>query len=247
MSDHLLVFFLMAAAMAFIVGLAKGGLGGTLGALATPMMALVMPADQVIGLVLPVLMVADVFAISLHWKKWNSKHILLLLPGAIVGITIGTFVIIDAPTEVLRRILGIIILLFGLYKLVEKRLFQAIVYQSRNWHGAVAGVIAGFSSSLAHIGSPPVSIYLLMQEVTPEIFIGTSALFFGIVNLIKVPYYIYARQFDWPAVWSIAWLLPLVPLGVVAGKWLSQRVNRQQFERIIIATLMILAAMLLLT
>ena len=130
---------------------------------------------------------------------------------------------------------------------MEKRLFQAITYQSRNWHGAVAGIIAGFSSSLAHIGSPPVSIYLLMQEVTPEIFIGTSALFFGIVNWIKVPYYIYARQFDWPAVWGIAWLLPLVPLGVVAGKWLSQRVNRQQFERIIIATLMILAAMLLFT
>ncbi|MGB5844308.1 MAG: TSUP family transporter, partial [Anaerolineales bacterium] len=88
-----LIFYIMVAVIAFMIGLAKGGLGGTLGALATPLLALVMPADQVIGLILPILMLADIFAVSFHWRRWNSKLVLLLIPGAVVGVTIGTFVI----------------------------------------------------------------------------------------------------------------------------------------------------------
>jgi uncharacterized protein len=245
MPDNPLPFYLMTAAVALIVGLSKGGLGGSLGALATPLMALVLPPDQVVGFVLPILMVADVFAIAMHWQRWDRRLILLLLPGGIVGITVGTFFITSAPTELLRLVLGIIVLLFVLYKLVEKPLMKHITYTDRTWHGLVAGTVAGFSSSLAHIGSPPVSIYLLMQQVTPAIFIGTSALYFGILNWIKVPYYFYADQFDFAAILKIIWLLPLIPFGVWLGKWGAQRVNRDQFEWIITGTLAIIAIMLL--
>jgi uncharacterized protein len=116
MTVTLPIFFLMTAVVAFLVGLSKGGLGGTLGALATPLMALVMPADQVIGLVLPILMFADIFAVALHWGNWNRRLVILLIPGAIAGVTIGTFFITNAPTETLRKALGIIILIFTIYK-----------------------------------------------------------------------------------------------------------------------------------
>jgi uncharacterized protein len=245
MHNNPTAFYLMTAAVALIVGLSKGGMGGTLGALATPMMALVLPPNEVIGFVLPILMVADVFAIAMHWRRWDRRLILLLLPGGIVGITVGTFFITNAPTEVLRLVLGIIVLLFVLYKFIEKPLMKRITYTDRNWHGLIAGTLAGFSSSLAHIGSPPVSIYLLMQQVTPAIFIGTSALYFGILNWIKVPYYLYADQFNFAAIVRIVWLLPLIPFGVWIGKWGAGHVNRDQFEWIITATLAIIAVMLL--
>ena len=67
MTISLIFFLLMLALVMFMIGLAKGGLGGNLAALATPMMALVMPVNQVIGLILPILMVADIFAVALHW------------------------------------------------------------------------------------------------------------------------------------------------------------------------------------
>lgn len=228
------VFYVMTAAVAFLIGLSKGGLGGTLGALATPLMALVMPADQVIGLVLPILMFADIFAVALHWGNWNRKLVLLLIPGAIVGVTIGTFFITNAPTEMLRTALGVIILIFTIYKLFEKRIMRDLAYHGRDWHGILAGTVAGFSSALAHTGGPPVSIYLLLQKVTPAVFIATSALFFGILNWIKVPYYFYAGLFDWQQLIRIAWIMPLVPLGVWIGKRLSLRIDRQTFENIIV-------------
>jgi uncharacterized membrane protein YfcA len=228
------IILLVVAAVAFLIGLYKGGLGGPAGALATPLLALVLPIDKVIGLILPILMLADVFAVALHWGRWNRKLVLLLIPGAIVGVTIGTVLLTNAPTETLRTLLGIIVLIFALYKILEKRILRTLEYESRDWHGLVAGTITGFSSALAHTGGPPVSIYLLMQEVTPRVFIATSALFFFLLNWIKVPYYYYADLFDHDLLRQIAWLLPLVPVGVVTGRWMASRFDAATFENIIV-------------
>jgi uncharacterized membrane protein YfcA len=235
----------MTAVVALIIGLSKGGLGGTLGALATPLMALVMPAGQVIGLVLPILMLADVFAVALHWRHWNGRLVWLLIPGSILGVTIGTFFITNAPTRTLQIALGVIILLFAIYRILEQRILGSLKYRAQNWHGLLAGTITGFSSALAHTGGPPVGIYLLMQEVTPRVFIATSAVFFLILNWIKVPYYFYADLFDFQLLWQVAWLLPLVPIGVWLGKWGAGKVNKVTFERIIIGLLVVTAGMLI--
>jgi uncharacterized membrane protein YfcA len=245
MTINLTVFFLMTALVAFMIGLAKGGLGGTLGALATPLMALVMPADQVIGLVLPILMLADVFAVALHWRRWEMKYVWLLLPGAVAGVTIGTLFITNAPTRALQVGLGVIILLFAVYRVFERLILGSLKYQGRDWHGLLAGSVAGFSSALAHTGGPPVSIYLLMQDVTPRLFIATSALFFLILNWIKVPYYFYAGLFDFDRLWAIAWLMPLVPLGVWVGRWAGDRVDKDTFNWVITALLAISAVLLI--
>ena len=239
------IFYTMAAFVALLIGFAKGGLGGTVGGLATPLMALVMPADQVIGLLLPILMIADLFAVSSYWKQWNWRMIILLMPGAILGVTIGTFFITNAPTETLRTTLGIIVLLFALYKMLEARLFRALAYQARDWHGIFAGTVAGFSSALAHTGGPPVSIYLLLRRVPNRTFNATSALFFAILNWIKVPYYFYAGLFDFGRLASLIWLLPLLPLGVWSGKWLADKISRVAFERVIVFLLAVTALLLI--
>jgi len=238
-------FYLMVAIIAFMIGLAKGGLGGTLGALATPLLALVMPADQVIGLILPILMLADIFAVSFHWKRWNTKLVLLLIPGAILGVTIGILFITNAPTEALRTALGVIVLIFAVYKIFEKRIQGSLVYHPKNWHGLLAGTITGISSALAHTGGPPVSIYLLLQDVTPRVFIATSAIFFFLLNWIKVPYYWYAGLFNFHLLLQIVWLLPLVPLGVWVGRWGASKVEKVTFEQIITGLLVIAALLLI--
>jgi uncharacterized membrane protein YfcA len=239
------LFFLMFALVVFMIGLAKGGLGGNLGALATPMMALVMPVNKVIGLILPILMFADIFAVALHWGRWNRRMILLLLPGSVVGVTVATIFITNVPTQILQLGLGIIILVLAFYKLFEGRMLGILKYRKRDWHGVLAGTIAGFTSTLAHTGGPPISIYLLLQDVTPRIFIATSALYFMILNWIKVPYYFYAKLFDFQLLWQVAWLLPLVPLGVLIGKKMGDRINKQIYNRIIIVLLIVNALMLI--
>jgi uncharacterized membrane protein YfcA len=240
MPQDQLTFYLVTAFVAFIIGLSKGGLGGMLGALITPIMALVVPVDEAIGLILPMLMYADVFAVAFHWRHWNAKLVILLLPGSIAGVIIGTLFITNVPTQVLRVGLGIIILLFAAYKLFEGKIVGSIRYKSKNWHGLLAGTIAGFSSTLAHTGGPPISIYLLMQDLTPQVFVATSALFFFILNWLKVPFYGYAQLFDFSRILTMAYIfIPIVPLGVWIGKWAAIRIEKKTFEKVILILLVI--------
>ena len=88
-----------------MVGVAKGGGWASLAALAVPFVGLVLPIDDVIGMMLPVLMLADLLAIGVHWRKWNNRLVLLLIPTAIVGVTIGTFFLTNAPVSLIRTVI----------------------------------------------------------------------------------------------------------------------------------------------
>ena len=99
---------------------------------------------------------------------------------------------------------------------------------------------------MAHIGGPPIAIYLLMQNLTPRTFVATNALFFAIINWLKVPSYAYAGLFDSDQLLRIVWLLPLIPVGVWIGKWASTRINKVAFERLIIGLLVMTSLLLFL-
>ncbi len=239
-------FIVMLAAVIVVIGLAKGGLGGVLAEVATPLLATVMPAQQVIGLLLPILMVGDVFAVWAHWNRWDKKRVLLLIPGAILGVAVGTYLLASISPITLRRGIGLIILLFVVYKLFEARILSAVHYTPRNWHGVLAGGASAVASTLAHTGSPPIVIYLMMQEnMSPRTFVATSALFFALLNWLKVPSYYMAGLFDFHMVWQVAWLLPLLPLSVWLGKTFASRVNKVIFDRVIAAVLAVTAVLLL--
>lgn len=242
---HPVIFYIGVAAIGFMVGMSKGGLGGLAGSLATPLMTLLVGPQDALGLVLPILMIADPFAVAFNWRKWNYRLLILLLPGAIVGVTVGTYLITQSPTKTLQIIIGAIVMIFVAYKLVENKVLEAIQYEGKDWHSLLAGTVTGFSSSLAHIGAPPVSIYLMMRRVSSEVFLGTMVLFFFILNWIKVPYYVAANLFDWALMLKMAIMLPAVPLGVWFGRWLVSKVNQQTFEKIIIAALALAGTIIL--
>lgn len=245
MPNNPTVFLIMLAAVAFLISLSKGGLGGMAGTLSTPLMALVMPVNQVLGLLLPIMLLADVFAIALHWRKWNGRLVWLLIPGAVIGVTIGTYFIANVSTNVLKIGLAIIALLFVAYKVLEKRILGSLKYQERNWHGWLAGTTAGFTSAMAHSGVPPISIYLMLQDVSPSVFIATSVLFYAILNWIKVPFYFFTGLFDFQRLWQISWVFPIVPFGVWIGRWLVTKVSKKIFDNIILVLLVVTALLLI--
>ncbi len=237
MADNPAIYYSVIGLSAFLIGLSKGGLGGMLGALITPLLSLVMPIEQAIGMALPILIVGDLFALAAHWGNWDRRLIWLLLPGAVVGITLGTFVLTNISPTALEQFLAVIIFIFVFYKLFERQIISRLHYQAHRWHGWVAGGTAGFTSTLAHAGGPPVIIYLLLQDVAPAVFVATSVLFFAVTNWIKVPYYYRAGLFDLQALLHILWLAPLVPLGVWIGRRFAQKSNRLVFERLILVLL----------
>lgn len=245
MPDSTVTFYLITGFVIFLIGVSKGGLGGAAGAAATPLMALVMPVEQVLGLMLPLLMMADVFAVASHWRRWDNRLLLLLVPASLIGITLGTALLTTISSDALRQGLAVIVILFVLYKIFERRIQSAVTYQPRAWHGVLTGAVAGFTSTLAHTGGPPVAIYLLMQQVTPRVFVATSAVYFAIINWLKVPYYIYAGVLDLNQLRQVVWLLPLIPISVLVGRWLSTRIDKKTFERVILGLLIISALLLL--
>jgi uncharacterized membrane protein YfcA len=229
----------------FLAGFSKGGFGGALGFFITPMLALVMPLNLVVGIMLPVLIVADIFTLAAYWRKWDIRHIWILLGGALVGVTLATFILVNIPVELLKKLLAIIVLVFVAYRLLENRILVALTYQPRAWHGLLAGGVAGFSSALAHAGGPPITIFLLLQELEATIFVATSALFFALLNWIKVPYYLAAGLINFSFLFELIWLTPLIPVGVWTGKRLAGVISKRRFEQIVIVLLFFSALFLL--
>ena len=228
----------------FLTGVSKGGLGGGIGMLMTPMLSLVMPVNKAVGILLPILMLADVFTLAAYWKKWEIRWIWVLLIGGLSGVTLATYVLVNVPADLVRKGLASIVFIFFLYRIFEKRIIPAQNNQARPWHGLLAGSASGFSSALAHAGGPPITIYLLLQRLEPSKFIATSALFLALLNWIKVPYYFFGGLFDFPLQLRLVYLLPLVPLGVWTGRQLVKQVDKLLFERIIIALLIISVVLL---
>ena len=241
------LFYLATGAALLLIGLSKGGVGGMLGPLITAVMAMVLPADQAIGLLLPLLIAGDIFAIAAHWRRWSGVHARRLIPASVVGVIVAVALVADLPPLVLRRGIAVIILLFVIFRWLESRLRGQLQPTIRPWHGHLAGAVAGFSSSLAHVGGPPISIYLLVSELPPPVYAATSALFFAVLNLIKLPFYGLAGLLTPDLLWRAAPLLPLLPIGVWLGKAFAHRVPRMIFDRLIVGLLLMSAASLLLT
>ena len=231
---------------AFLTGLSKGGLGGALGALVTPLLALAMPAPVAVGLALPLLISGDIFALYAHWNGWDKHIILAVLPSSIVGILIGTLVLTNVSPALLEHGLGIVALLYTVYKLWERRSSKPTSIEPRAWQAHAVGSATAIASALANAGGPIFTIYLLMLRVTPAIFVGTSVLYFALVNALKLPIYVGAHILTPDSIIAVAWAIPLVPFGVWTGVILDRYIDMHTFENIILVLLALTGGLLLL-
>jgi uncharacterized membrane protein YfcA len=223
------------AFLGLMIGFAKGGFGG-LGALLTPILALVLPVASAVGVLLPMLMVGDVFAVYMYWKEWDFDLVRRMLPAGIVGALAGTFLLSSVSPDGLRIILGIFVLISVAYKFLSDRI-QAIRYEPRPWHAPAAGLLSGVASGMFNSGGPPFSSYLLLQKLQARPFIATSALFFALLNLIKVPGFLYTGILNIPLLLSLWWVFPFIPIGIWVARITLTRLSPSAFEWIIVVLL----------
>ena len=233
---------LVTAIAAFLIGFSKAGVGGTLSPFVTVLVALSLPADDAIGLLLPMLIVADWFTITAHWRQWVTPIVLRLLAASVVGIALGSTVLGSISEPALRNLIAIAMLDFAAYYLITKTQVAAHLSMTRAWP---AGLIAGVSSALAHLGGPPILAYLLTTDLPPRKFVATSAALFTVTNMLKVPAYFLAGLFDGDLIASNWYAWFAIPFGVMAGRALVGRLDRNLFDRIT-TTLLVAGAILLL-
>ncbi len=203
-----------------------------------------MPVSQAVGTTLPLLIFADWLALYFYWREWEIKHIRLLLPMAVVGVFMGTYLLANLPDNVLRQILGMLTLLAVAYKLANDYL-ASLTYQPRNWHGYLAGWASGLGSAVANVGGPPFTAYMLFQRTSPKTFIGTTTLFFAALNIVKLPIFLRMDIINFETLTGIVWTLPIVIFGVWLGRKIIEKINPKAFEWLMTVLLLGLGLILL--
>lgn len=235
-TDHNAVYVtVVIAILGFMIGFAKGGFNA-LGALLTPILALVLPVASAVGVLLPMLIVGDVFAVYMYWKEWDLSLVKRMLPAGIIGALAGTFLLSSVSPDGLRVVLGLFVLVSVAYKFLSDRI-QSMRYQPRLWHAPAAGLLSGVASGMFNSGGPPFNSYLLLQKLQARPFIATTAIFFALLNLIKVPGFLYTGVLDLPMLFSLWWVLLFIPLGIWVARMTIVRLSPAAFEWIVIILL----------
>ena len=242
MPDYPTAFWFVAAVAVVFVGIAKAGFGGGIGIVATPLMALVIPVADAAAILLPLLIVCDVFAVVHYRRTFHGRNIKLLLPGAVVGIGVGAFFFgyFSGNERVLQVGLGLLSVLFVAFQAARSAIFGLL--EGRHPpapEGVAMGAIAGFTSTLAHAGGPPVTIFLLPQKMPRDLFVGTTVIFFAAINQIKLVPYLGLGILGSGHLLTILLLSPLSYVGVRLGIYLNRRFTEVWFSRVVYGVLLL--------
>ena len=238
-------FYVLAILAVTLMGLAKGGFAGV-GAAALPLLALVVSPVQAAAILLPVLIVQDVVGVWAFRKSWDRGTLVLMIPSAAVGIVLGYLLAAEVSTTAVLAALGAISLIFASYRLRTSR--GGRVQVSRNAPlllGATLGVASGFTSQIAHAGQPPFQMWVMPKNLAPITLAGTNAIFFAVVNWLKVPAYLALGQFTRTNLTAAALLMPVAIVTTFAGVWLVRRVKAERFYMIIYLLMIAVGAQLI--
>lgn len=220
------LFYLVAIPAVLIVGISKGGMGGGLGMVAVPIMSLAIPPFQAAAIMLPILCAMDllgVWGFRGHYDKANLK---ILLPAAVIGIVLGALSFSSLTEQHIKLMIGLIATLFTLNFAVQKlRKAPDKVTGADRIKGSFWGMIAGFTSFSVHAGGPPMNIYMLPQKLDKTVFVGTTIIFFAVVNFTKLGPYAWLGLFDSTNLMTSLALLVFAPIGVYFGMFLHKRIN----------------------
>jgi uncharacterized membrane protein YfcA len=239
-------FYLFAIPAVILIGLAKGGFSG-LGALGMPLMAL--GVDPVAGaaILLPILIAQDVVGVAEFRKTWDPSILAILLPGAIVGVVLGYLLAAKVSSQAVMAVLGAVSIMFGAHRLWLERGGQIVASSaSSRWTGSLFGVATGFTSQIAHAGGPPFQMWVMPRKLQRDVFVGTSAIFFAVLNWIKVPAYVALGQFTRANAIATLILLPLAVLSSLAGVKLVRKLPMERFYTIIYLLMIVAGIKLLL-
>lgn len=223
-------FFYVAASIAVIlVGLGKGGFTG-LGSASMPVMTLAIDPISGAAILLPLFIVQDAVGVWAFRKHVDWRLLAWALPGAVVGTFLGWLLAASVDVWVVEAAVGLIAIAFGLNRLMADRGAGARLSKNQPESlGLFWGGVSGFTSQVALAGGPPFQIWAISRNLSRDVYVGTSALFFAAINWFKVPAFFALGTFTQRNAMLTGLFLPLAILSTIAGVWLVRRVSPERF------------------
>ena len=238
-----LYFYLVAVPAVMLYGIAKGGFAGPLAIIGVPLMSLVVSPLQAAAIMLPILCVQDIVAIYSYRNKFHFDNLKSLIPGGLIGIIAGALWFRYLSDDLIRIFIGMIAIIFVLSYLFEKENSEPTKVSYTK--GTFFGSLSGFISFGIHAGGLPFNMYMLPQKLDQRILVGTAALFFAIMNYVKLfPYYLLS-QLSYDNLLTSFVLMPLALLGFFVGYYLTHKVEEKLFYSVAYICLFIVGIKLL--
>lgn len=234
LSDYAAFEWALLGLAALCIGLSKSGFGG-FGLLTVLLMAEVLPARASTGVVLPLLILADVFAVTVFRRhaRWGHLTALFLPTGA--GVVAGFFLMPLISDRRFAPVIGVIVLvMIAVHYLRRFRPSLAASLPESRAFAVFIGGFSGLTTMLANAAGPVMTLYLLARRVSKMEFIGTAAVFFFVVNLFKVPFSVSLGLIHRDSLVLDAVLAPVVVMGIFAGRSLVHFVPQKLFEEILL-------------
>lgn len=227
-----------------LIGMSKTGLSG-MGLMVVPLMANAFGGRPSVGLLLPLLIFADIFAVSWYHRHADWKHVFRLIPWALAGILLAAWVGKSISDNTFNRLLAVIVLLgIGILLWRDLRKNSMSIPDSR-WFSASLGLMGGFATMIGNAAGPVMALYLLSMRLPKNMFIGTGAWFFFMVNLSKVPLHIWSwKTITWNSFRLDLLFIPAIAAGAFLGIWLVTLLPERIFRIIVIVTTLLSALFL---
>lgn len=225
--------YLISLLAAIILGMGKSGLKG-MGIVIVTLMALVHGAKASTGILLPLLIFADILAVSYYNRHAQWKYLLKFLPWMLIGVLIGVYVGRDLPEEIFKNGMAVIILISVVIMFAWERYDKSNV-PDKMWFAGSMGLSAGFTTMIGNLAGAFSNIFFLATRIPKNEFIGTAAWLYFIVNLFKLPFHILSWEtVNMESLKTDLYLIPGVIIGFVIGIKVVEKFKDHQYRKFIL-------------
>jgi uncharacterized membrane protein YfcA len=235
----------MVGMVALLTGMSKTGVHGA-GMLSAPLLALVFGGHNSSGIILPMLIIADVFAVWYYHRHASWSHLKLLFPWAALGILAGTLVGAYIDDKTFKAIMATTIFI-SIPLMIWLKQGEKNAIPKAGWFSVSTGIAGGFTSMVGNLAGSVMAVYLLAARLPKNGYIGTTAWFFLVINWVKVPFHV----FSWHTITLNTALLclttlPIILLGAVMGIFIIKRIKEEYYRWFIISMTIVAAIFMLL-
>jgi uncharacterized membrane protein YfcA len=225
--------WILSLSAAFLIGVSKAGIKG-IATIIVSMMALAFGSKESTGIMLPMLIVGDIYAVIIYKRYAELKYLKRLLPWMMIGVILGAYFGDYIPAKEFKTVMGIIILVSVLMMIVvDKRLKDKT---PNHWAFAGSmGLAAGFTTMLGNLAGAFSNLFFLAMRLPKNSFIATAAVLFLCINIFKVPFHVFSWEtINLKSIYINLAMLPVMFIGLYVGTLIVHKIDNAHYRKFII-------------